>query len=330
MPAQRGFSVDSVLRGKPLESSVPRWNITVLRFQLEVMLIYAGLVKLNPDWLQGEPLGLWLSQRSDLPVIGPWLDTPGLAETASLAVIALHLIGAPLLLVRKTRLAVFLLYVLFHLANSMLFHIGIFPWITLAATLLFFDPDWPREIWLRLQDRIETTQETYGGRSTYFYVRPLTLAVIAIFLAFQVVFPMRAVFYPGRASWTGEGDWFAWRMKLDDKVCTSAFFIYNLETGQMKEADADDHLNERQIQLMVSNPDMLLQFVKYLERTVFTNSHPEKIEVRADISCALNGREAQSLVDENVDLTTKTRSWRHYDWILPLAVPLQEANHTRQ
>jgi hypothetical protein len=330
MAAERGFSLDTIRRRESLERSVPFWNIAALRFQFEVMLICAGIVKLNPDWLRGQPLTLWLNQRVDTPFIGPWLGTSGLGETASIAVIALHLIGAPLLLIRKTRLAVFLLYVPFHLANSMLFHIGLFPWITLAGTLLFFDPDWPLKVWCRYKDGHESINQTSPKVRMHYKTSPLTLTVIIAFLALQVLIPMRALFYPGRASWTGEGQWFAWRMKLDDKVCTSAFTVTDLATGRHIIVNPEDHLNARQLQLMPSNPNIVLQFAQHLERTTFKSSEVDQIEVRAKIYCGLNGRKAQLLVDDNLDLTQVVRSWRHYTWIQPLTVPLRDTNQASQ
>ena len=48
----------------------------------------------------------------------------------------------PLLLWQRTRLATFVVAVIFHLCNALLFQfsIGIFPWVMIAATLMFFDP----------------------------------------------------------------------------------------------------------------------------------------------------------------------------------------------
>jgi hypothetical protein len=47
---------------------VPYAAVFILRAQVEIMLIFAGLVKLTPDWLAGEPLGLWLrAQSEDFP-----------------------------------------------------------------------------------------------------------------------------------------------------------------------------------------------------------------------------------------------------------------------
>ena len=86
---------------------------------------------------------------------------------ASYGVIALHLIGAPLLLFRRTRLYVIAIYFVFHLMNVVLFRIGIFPWMTMAATLLFLEPDWPKRMTHKLrqwQARGMTSSRTDGAR----------------------------------------------------------------------------------------------------------------------------------------------------------------------
>ena len=47
---------------------------------------------------------------------------------------------------RRTRVFGFMAVVTFHLINSRLFGIGIFPWFMIASTLIFFKPDWPRRV----------------------------------------------------------------------------------------------------------------------------------------------------------------------------------------
>lgn len=149
VPASRAYSLDALLpfgrRGG--DRSVPAWSIWLFRLQFEVVYIYAGIVKINPDWLRLEPLGMWLARRADAPLIGPLLTEDWVVAVASYGVIALHVFGAPLLLFRRTRIYVTAVYFAFHLANHFMFQIGIFPWMTMAGTMMFFDPDWPRQLW---------------------------------------------------------------------------------------------------------------------------------------------------------------------------------------
>lgn len=319
MPAERAWSIDRWRRTPALAATVPRWNVWALRAQFEVVLLYAGLVKLNADWLTGQPLEMWLGVYAEVPGIGAWLGSPQTALFASYGVLALHLIGAPLLLWRPARLPVFLLYVAFHVANSMLFRIGLFPWITLAGTLLFFAPDWPRKLWSDLSSHPaptipDTSPAPHHSEPTW--VRRL---VVLLLLA-QVLIPLRGLFYPGRASWTEEGQWFAWRMKLDEKTCTARFFVDD-ERGRRVTVEPESLLSPRQAALMAKRPDLSLQFAHYLRDGALASNGKSTVRVTADVCCALNGRPATRLIDPAVDLAATRRHAGHYDWVLPLPAP---------
>jgi vitamin K-dependent gamma-carboxylase len=320
LPAERGFSLDA-LRWRATGAQVPRWSVWALRMQFELMLVYAGLVKLNGDWLQGEPLGLWLAARTDLPLVGPWLAAPGVAVVASYGVIALHLAGAPLLLWRRTRLAVFILYTAFHLCNTILFRIGIFPWITLAGTLIFFDPDWPRQLWKRLGDAeapaapAQVVPPSPAGMPPC--ARALTFGCLAVFFVFQLLFPLRSLLYPGNVAWTGEGHRFSWRMKLDDRRATARFIVTDPQDGRHWEVNPADYLRPRQAQVMATQPDMILQFAHYLAGIWKQREGIEDVEVRTELMYSLNGRPPAPLVDPARDLSKVPRTLKHQDWILP-------------
>ena len=153
VPASRNYSVDAWLRtrfGRRQHRSVPMWSIWLIRMQFEVVYIFAGLVKINADWLRLEPLGMWLARRQDFPLIGFLFTQDWVVALAAYGSIILHIVGAPLLLIPRTRIYAAVAYILFHLMNHFLFTIGIFPWLAIAGTLMFFDPDWPKQIWLSL------------------------------------------------------------------------------------------------------------------------------------------------------------------------------------
>src|ERR1044071_2485971 len=50
--------------------TVPAWPVWLFRLQFEVMYIFAGIVKVNADWLRLEPLGMWVAPGDDLPPLG--------------------------------------------------------------------------------------------------------------------------------------------------------------------------------------------------------------------------------------------------------------------
>ena len=67
------------------------------------MYIFAGIVKVNADWLRLEPLGMWLARRDDWPLVGELLTQDWVVALAAYGSIAIHIVGAPLLLWRRTR-----------------------------------------------------------------------------------------------------------------------------------------------------------------------------------------------------------------------------------
>ena len=133
-----------VIPAPRLRAPAPAWSVWLFRLQFEVMYIFAGLVKINADWLRLEPMGMWLARRDDWPFLGELFLQDWVVAIASYGAIVLHIIGAPLLLVKATRGWVMAIYFAFHLMNHFLFNIGIFPWVAMAGTLLFLEPDWPK------------------------------------------------------------------------------------------------------------------------------------------------------------------------------------------
>ena len=56
-------------------------------------------------------------------------------------------------------------------------------------------------------------------------------ALLTMYLAFQVVLPLRHFAYPGNVSWTEEGHNFSWHMKLRTKRGDALFTVSHPATG---------------------------------------------------------------------------------------------------
>ncbi len=325
VPANQTWSVDA-RRNNVYSQGVPSWSIWLLRTQIEIMLLYAGLAKLNTDWLNLNPLSTWLAARSDFPLIGHLFHEQWVVASAAYGVIALHLIGAPLLLFRRTRVFVFLLYAVFHLMNHRLFNIGIFPWITLAGTLIFFDADWPRQVYARVRKILNQQHEEL--RTTTGHVnqcalpamrrRVLVLSLAALWISVQILFPLRHYLYPGDVAWTGEGHRFAWRMKLHTKRGKSWFEVRDSGTGRAWHVGPEKYLTDNQYRKMSARPDMILQFAHYLAERWRVDYNIPNVEVFAAVRSSLNYRQPSLLIDPARNLAEVTRSLRAADWILPL------------
>ncbi|MCB0015810.1 MAG: HTTM domain-containing protein, partial [Anaerolineales bacterium] len=139
LPLHRRFSVDSWLWPRLKSDCVPRWTIAALCLQLSSVYLFAGIAKLNADWLwRAMPLKLWLAAQTDFPLIGFLFDYDSFAYLMSWSGAIYDLTIPFFLLWRKTRPAAYLAVIGFHLMTGLLFHIGMFPWIMIACTAIFF------------------------------------------------------------------------------------------------------------------------------------------------------------------------------------------------
>lgn len=320
MPLDGFWSLDARRRPQRRRSTVPMWVVWTLRFQIGVPYFFGGIAKLNGDWFAGEPLRAWLAARTDIEPIATVLTTEGVVWCMAYGALVLDLVAVPLLLWRRTRLGVFVVLVAFHVMNAWLFGLFIFPWLMIAATTVFFDPDWPIRLARRYgasgtgppvaQPSEATAPPPTGGRA------PRLLATfLAVWVAIQLVLPLRHVAIPGNPNWTEEGHRFAWHMMLRSKTGSVTFEV---DTGDaVLLVDPRDHLGSKQTRRLAGHPQRLAQFANWL-----SDQH-DGAAVRARTEVSLNGRARQPIVDPGIDLARVPTAWTgHQPWILPLEEPL--------
>ena len=318
LPAHRDLSVDARMRPSIRGDLAPAWCLWLLRIQIGLVYFYGGVAKINWDWLNGWPLRIWLASRTDRALIGPLLDEVWVALLFSYSGLLIDLLAFPLLLWKRTRVPIFLVLTLFHLTNSHLFDIGVFPWFSLASTLLFFPPDWPRRIFNWPLPATPVQPSVPPGRGGN-----LTLAILGLYLAIQILVPLRHLAYPGNVSWTEEGHRFSWHMKLRDKEADSTFRLRDLDTGETWEVDPEEELTRRQYSKMSSRPYMTLAYAHYLADR--ERREGRRVEIKADVWASLNGRESERLIDPDTNLATQPRTlFAATPWILPLGVSESE------
>lgn len=137
-PAHRARSLDARWNPKIRADTIPAWHLWSLRLLLAIVYFYAAIAKMNGDWLRLEPIRDWLSNRWDYPLIGWFLDSEAGVWFCGHGGLLFDLLVVPAFCFKKTRPWAFAACVFFHVFNKMLFNIGIFPTMMLAATLLFF------------------------------------------------------------------------------------------------------------------------------------------------------------------------------------------------
>ncbi len=283
MPAQTRFSVDAWLKTRlkrrratdtkslAQTGQIPFWPIFLLRAQLFIVYFYAGMAKINSDWLTGIPLrspgGHLHGFLADLGLSG-LVSAPQVCLLMAWSGLAFDLAIGFLLILPRTRWFAVLLLAVFHGANHFLFDIGVFPTMAFATTLIFFHPDWPLRFarWLK-RPRLarpdwgwfvggglalplvgaalgwQTTEPRQSDAGTSRSLgRPL-VAFMLLWLAVQVLVPLRHFAIPGDANWTEEGQRFAWRMMLRAKA--AGHLMYQLQDSGLQEIDSGGKPNFR-------------------------------------------------------------------------------------
>ena len=313
-PAHRTLSLDARLRPKLKSRYVPFWRIFMLQLQLAIVYFFAGFAKLNEDWLlHGRPLAIWLKANTSLPLIGPLFDHDWMAVLLSWAAAAYDLTVAVWLSWKRTRLVAYATVIVFHLFTALLFPIGVFPYVMIASTLIFFSGRELRSAPQRLGIRLPPMPRR-SFRPPVHISRPAKLVLI-LFFALQLTLPLRHFLYPGDANWTMEGYRFAWRVMLNEKAGFATFYLVDKTAGKTRIVYGDQFLTLQQLRHMAYQPDMILQFARFLAA-----NHPyagqHDIAVYAEVHVAHNGKPSKLLIDPEQNLLDVSRDIFSANWIL--------------
>ncbi len=330
VPANRYFSVDVARNLNLRQRTVSRWCILIFKLQITIVYTYAGLAKINHDWLfRALPLKIWLPAKTSLPLIGWMFKYKLTAYLFSWAGMLFDTFIILFLAIRKTRILAYLAVVLFHAITGILFQIGIFPLVMILVVTIFFSEEW-HEQWIRkvshwqgLRPLTGLSQETLtvvkdprsGSKSK------VLLPFLIVFFIFQLLFPWRYLLYTdNNLFWTEEGYRFSWRVMLMEKAGTATFYVKDGETGREGAVRNSDFLNPHQEKQMAMQPDLILQYAHYLS-DYYARQGMQDPGVRVEAWVTLNGRSAQLLIDPAADLTEKIDLWTSKDWILPFKDP---------
>ena len=319
LPAGCYFSVDATRRPQRAYNTVPRWTVDVLRLLMGIVYCYAGLAKLNSDWLgQAMPLRIWLPAKNDLLLVGPLLNYPWVAYAFSWFGAFYDLTVPFFLLWGRSRAYAYAGVVVFHLLTAVLFPIGMFPYVMIVGALVFFPAAAHERALARLRGWLRweaaprpATVLVYGVRA-----RRLLLMGLGVFFVVQLLLPFRYLLYPRELFWTEEGYRFSWRVMLMEKMGQVQFKVVDGATGRARLVNNDDHLSVLQEKMMSTQPDMMVQFARYL-RDYYARRGVHDPKVYADAYVSLNGRLGKSFIDPTVDLARASDDLRPKPWILP-------------
>ncbi|MFP2963789.1 HTTM domain-containing protein [Myxococcus sp. 1LA] len=324
VPTHRGFSVDA-WRNPALRSDwLPAWCTWLLRFQVSVVYVFAGLAKLTSDWLlHAQPLNIWLSARTSLPVVGPLLDERWVAYAAAWSGFLFDTFIVAFLLTRKLRPFAYVAVLGFHAATSALFPIGMFPVIMVTGALVFFEPSWPRRLFRGLRTRVARppTPAPAECSATPALGAPgwkaqVALGLAVVYAVIQVAVPLRTHLYDGNVLWHEQGMRFSWRVMAREKNGSVTFIVRAPASDREWHVAPSQYLTRLQEREMSVQPDLILQLARHIARD-FEAQGNGRVQVHVDAQVSLNGRPAELLVDPDVDLAQEEDGLAPKRWIRP-------------
>jgi hypothetical protein len=313
LPMGRAWSVDAWRAPEHRLSSFPAWCTWLLRFQVGVVYFYAGIAKLTTDWLvHAQPLNIWLTARTELPVLGAFFDQRVTAYFFSWGGFLFDTTIWAFLLWKRSRPWAYAVVVAFHTMVGILFPIGMFPFIMMSAVLVFFSPSWPRRLLGRLADRLD------GAASPALATLPGRLGRYAAlaYCALQLLVPLRHRLYGGNVLWHEQGMRFSWKVMVRQKNGSVTYVVSSKKAGRTWYESPRRHLTSRQERELGGQPDLILQLAHKIAEEARAKGYDD-VEVRAEALASLNGRAAAPLVDPSVDLAKVDDGLGRASWILP-------------
>ena len=317
LPAHHHWSLDAATGRAARHTQA--WVIWALRAQVGIVYVFAGIAKLNGDWLfHAQPLRLWLADRTHLPVIGSFLDEPLVAYAASWGSAAFDCTIVAWLLWRRSRPWAYAVLVVFHIATWLLFpKIGVFPWVMIFCALVFFSPDWPRKLWAMTSNKSKISDEiaiSIESRNTARVSRP-AIVLLAVFAAVQVFLPLRHYLEPGNVRWNEQGYYLAWRVMLTEKAGHLEYEVTDPATGRNWLAYPELVLTDWQAAHTATRPDLIHATALLIADHYQQQGIPDA-EVRATSWVSMNGRQAKQFMDPAINLAAHPRGEIPTGWIL--------------
>lgn len=309
LPANKNYACDAFIFKKHISTFVPAWTINILKFQLFVVYFFAGIAKINPNWLlEALPLRLWLPAHNDMPFIGFLLNYKEIAYVFSWVGMLFDVFIVFFMINAKTRILAYISIIVFHSFTGYLFQIGVFPLIMSGCMLVFFSTNFHKKIVQKFYIQSHDNQIYKPSKSHVF-------CMLILYIIFQVFFPFRYLCYNKNLFWTEQGYRFSWRVMLIEKAGTATFYVTNPHNNREGMVDNADFLNIQQEKQMAFQADMILQYAQMLKKH-YSNIYQKEIKkIRAEVYVTLNGSESKMFFSPNLNLLDYKDGFEEKYWL---------------
>jgi len=291
---------------------IPQWNYLVFKGLIFILYFYGAIAKINMDWLRGYPLRYWLHGRTSFgETIQTFLEYEYTALFFSYYGLIFDLVVGFALFHKKYRFYILPFLIPFHISNHFLWPIGVFPWLSIFVTILFFE------------DKVDKLfKYNVSGHEVFRQKNKKVIKwFLVTFFVVQILFPLRGFLYGGRVNWHGYGEFFSWHMMLADKQGAVRIRIHDQNDVYLGEVAIEQYVNDRQLYKLVYIPKTFVPFCKYIEKEILSDKRNKTItdvKIYVDAFKTINNRPFARVIDPTVDLTAVEYSvFKKGEYILP-------------
>lgn len=301
-----------------LTATVPRWNIWLLKVFMCVVYFYAGVAKLEEDWLAGntvrELFRAWIGPTAVTSLINKGLELDWPVFIIVYAGLGLDLfVSVGLNVSNKWIKGIFAAGAIgFHLMNHFTFVIETFPWVMISATALFFDHSWIDHLGQFFEAVLLHRFIVGAFIAIRSVLRKYVVPVVAlVFILAHVFVPLPCAMYAPFSQdlcWHSQCQFFSWRM-MTRSVKMFSIFI-NLQHPISKQLDtvtpSTFKIDESEVSAIATYEDYLYDVAMHIKHAADSSVNVQFAPpiVTADVWLQINGPPIQRFVDPSVDLTS--------------------------
>lgn len=307
LPANRYASLDARRNPSLRELAMPQWCSWVMILQVAIVYFFATLSKLTPDWVDGTFIKILLTGKTHLPFAHDLFSQHWFHLFIAWSGLAFDCLIVPLLLYKRTRTTAFICSLFFHLFNSVVLQIGIFPFFALSFIVFFYPPETMRKLFFPKKQQAQAS--VVPGRQ-----KSLLLYFFVLFFLIQIALPLRHFAIKGDVLWTEEGHRLSWRMMLRQRFGHATFEVTDKKTG-LSFPYRLNKLTNKQIHFASTRPDGVWQMAQRIKKEYARKGRDVSVYVRANVQ--VNDSGYHLLVDPKTDMAAA--SWNyfwHNDWVL--------------
>ncbi|XP_076330015.1 gamma-glutamyl carboxylase [Tachypleus tridentatus] len=330
----RYCSVDGLFKRKIKNSQVPLWNYILLRGQIFLVYFIAGLKKTDKDWVGGYSMK-YLSAHWVFDIF------KFILEKEQIDYFIVHWGGFLLdltigffLFLDSSRPVAFIFCGAFHLMNSRMFSIGMFPYVMLATMPIFCSPDWPRPFISSSPAFLKCCLPVNEPHSGILIVHTITESSVSVwhkavvvglcgYFAVQAFLPYSHWLTKGYNTWTQGLYGYSWDMMVHNwKHLHTKVTVVESRTGQELYLDSEAWTHSWR---WTHHADMVKQFASCVANRLESQYNITNIEIYVDVWLSLNGRFSQRVYDPTVNILEADWSpFREITWVLPVLTELSD------